>query len=171
MAVGLTLMLVRPLGAAAAATGGHTEAFVVTFCASPDNDAPGTTTTACPAVHQHAGGTGTFADPMTPASDRYELPVGTVVHSPAPVPAVMSSGASAVESVTGSESAQSPAPSTSVAPPAFPAAPTSFAGSSPRERLAGSGRSVLAPMILGAMLLGLGLVALVIAVRRSTRHR
>jgi hypothetical protein len=55
----------------------------VTFYAGYDNDPPGSTEIAHPNDrHPSAGGTGTFEDPITLASDPRELPVGAVVYEP-----------------------------------------------------------------------------------------
>ncbi|MGE3287067.1 MAG: hypothetical protein AB7J32_13330 [Pseudonocardia sp.] len=55
----------------------------VTFYAGADNDPPGSSEIAHPnGRHQTAGGTGTWADPLTLATDPDELPVGTVVYVP-----------------------------------------------------------------------------------------
>jgi len=55
----------------------------VTFYGGPDNDPPGSTDIAYPnGRHGSAGGTGTYADPITLATDPRELPPGTVVYAP-----------------------------------------------------------------------------------------
>ncbi len=55
----------------------------VTFYGAGDNDPPGSSAIAHPnARHPEAGGTGTYADPVTLASDARELAVGTVVYDP-----------------------------------------------------------------------------------------
>src|SRR5712692_6248061 len=59
----------------------------MTFYGWPDNDPPGNTT-AYPhsqfpsAIHDSAGGTGTYVDPITMASDPAEWPVGTKLYVP-----------------------------------------------------------------------------------------
>ncbi|ODU03818.1 MAG: hypothetical protein ABS81_12830 [Pseudonocardia sp. SCN 72-86] len=56
---------------------------LVTFYAAADNDPPGSTDIAHPSDrHRTAGGTGTFDDPITMATDVREIPVGGVVYSP-----------------------------------------------------------------------------------------
>lgn len=55
----------------------------VTFYGAADNDPPGSTTIEFPQVHQAAGGTGTYADPITFATaydDTY--PPGTRIYVP-----------------------------------------------------------------------------------------
>ena len=55
----------------------------VTFYGGPDNDPPGSTDIAYPnGRHAIAGGTGSYADPVTLASDPRELPPGTLVYYP-----------------------------------------------------------------------------------------
>src|SRR5262249_43801558 len=48
----------------------------------PDNDPPGTAAIAHPVLHQQAGGTGTYEDPITFASDPRDLPFGTIIYVP-----------------------------------------------------------------------------------------
>lgn len=55
--------------------------FLVTLYGWPDNSPPGGDI-AYPVLHDSAGGTGTYADPVTFATDRSELPVGTKVYVP-----------------------------------------------------------------------------------------
>jgi hypothetical protein len=56
---------------------------IVTFYAAYDNDPPGSTTIAYPNDrHPDAGGTGTFTDPLTLATDPRVLAVGTIVYYP-----------------------------------------------------------------------------------------
>jgi hypothetical protein len=56
---------------------------IVTFYAALDNDPPGSSTIAFPGTrHSEAGGTGTFDDPLTLASDPSKLKVGTIVYYP-----------------------------------------------------------------------------------------
>jgi hypothetical protein len=53
----------------------------VTFYGGPDNDPPGSTDIAYPnGRHGAAAGTGSYADPVTLATDPRELPPGTVVY-------------------------------------------------------------------------------------------
>lgn len=68
---------------AAPGPAGKTWMTTVTFYAAPDNDPPGSRTISHPARHSQAGGTGTFADPITMASDPREIAVGTVIYYPA----------------------------------------------------------------------------------------
>jgi hypothetical protein len=56
---------------------------VVTFYGAGDNDPPGSRDIAHPnALHSSAGGTGTYANPISLASDRREIAVGTRVYYP-----------------------------------------------------------------------------------------
>lgn len=56
---------------------------VVTFYGAADNDPPGSTEIAHPnAHHRAAGGTGTYADPLSLAADPRAIPVGTRVYYP-----------------------------------------------------------------------------------------
>jgi hypothetical protein len=67
--------------------GSTTRSFYVTLYGWPDNSPPGGAI-AYPkgdgnsTLHNTAGGTGTFADPVTYATDKAELPVGTKVYYP-----------------------------------------------------------------------------------------
>ena len=55
----------------------------VTFYGAADNDPPGSTEIAHPNDrHQEAGGTGTYADPLSLAADPRAIPVGTRVYYP-----------------------------------------------------------------------------------------
>ncbi len=54
-------------------------ALEVTFYGAPDNDPPGGTI-AHPVKHRLAGGVGTWADPVTFASDTSEFPVGSRIY-------------------------------------------------------------------------------------------
>ena len=63
-------------------TGGTTQTGVyITLYGWPDNDPPGGAI-AYPDIHQTAGGTGTYADPITFASDIREIPAGTRIYIP-----------------------------------------------------------------------------------------
>jgi len=78
--VGLTV----PSGTARAST---TVNFLVTLYGWPDNSPPGNAiaypaSDGNPDLHNVASGTGTFADPITYATDKAELPIGTVVYYP-----------------------------------------------------------------------------------------
>jgi len=56
---------------------------VITFYGAADNDPPGSTEIAYPnAHHRAAGGTGTYADPLSLAADPRAIPVGTRVYYP-----------------------------------------------------------------------------------------
>lgn len=69
--------------AVSAAPSGYARTFV-TFYAAYDNDPPGSTEIAYGNErHAQAGGTGTFDDPMTLATDPNEIPPGTVIYYPA----------------------------------------------------------------------------------------
>src|SRR5205085_874199 len=75
----------RVLNAIAATTfaiptgAGQTITMTVTGYGWPDNS-PSGTAIAYPQVQQEAGGTGTYADPITFATDPNELAVGTVIY-------------------------------------------------------------------------------------------
>lgn len=63
---------------------GTTAAVKITFYGSYDNDPKGSLAIANPVIHQEAGGTGTFEDPLTfasPAGDG-EYPFGTKIYVP-----------------------------------------------------------------------------------------
>jgi hypothetical protein len=67
--------------------GSTTRSFYVTLYGWPDNSPPGGAiaypkSDGNPTLHNTAGGTGTFADPVTYATDKAELPVGTKVYYP-----------------------------------------------------------------------------------------
>ncbi|MGZ5971309.1 MAG: hypothetical protein ACXWP4_26750 [Polyangiales bacterium] len=53
----------------------------VTFYGWPDNDPPGPAI-AYPKIHSSAGGTGTYADPITFATAAAEFPAGTILYVP-----------------------------------------------------------------------------------------
>lgn len=53
----------------------------VTFYGWPDNSPPGAAI-AYPVIHSQAGGTGTYNDPVTFATDQNEFPPGTIVYVP-----------------------------------------------------------------------------------------
>jgi 3D (Asp-Asp-Asp) domain-containing protein len=74
-----------PRRVTSSATGrpGRMWSVVVTFYGAADNDPPGSTEIAHPnALHSSAGGTGTYANPVSLASDRRAIPVGTRVYYP-----------------------------------------------------------------------------------------
>jgi hypothetical protein len=82
----LTTIALTTLGLTAAAGSAHaddssTQNFMVTLYGWPDNSPPGDAI-AYPTDHNVAGGTGTFDDPITFATDQDELPAGTVVYYP-----------------------------------------------------------------------------------------
>jgi hypothetical protein len=79
-----TLGLMAATGSAQAST---TRNFLVTLYGWPDNSPPGNAI-AYPAnegyhtKHNAAGGIGTYANPITYATDQAELPIGTIVYYP-----------------------------------------------------------------------------------------
>ncbi len=64
-----------------AAGGGTTTNMMVTWYGFPDNSPPGTAIQ-FPQIHSHAGGTGTFADPITFATDPRLFAPGSIVYLP-----------------------------------------------------------------------------------------
>lgn len=68
-------------GPASAATPHDTRSFYVTLYGWPDNSPPGGAI-AYPQIHSSAGGTGTYSDPITFATDQNELAPGTIVYYP-----------------------------------------------------------------------------------------
>jgi hypothetical protein len=68
-------------GSTAAYAASSTQKVWLTFYGWYDNTPPGAAI-AYPQIHQTAGGTGTYADPITFASDKSEEPPGTVVYVP-----------------------------------------------------------------------------------------
>ncbi len=64
-----------------ASDGGHLMTMYVTFYGWADNSPPGGAI-AYPTIHRTAGGTGTYADPITFATDRAELAPGTILYVP-----------------------------------------------------------------------------------------
>jgi hypothetical protein len=83
--VSLTLLgLALPSGTAKAST---TINFLVTLYGWPDNSPPGDAIAypedeGYPTIHNVASGTGTYANPITFATDQAELPIGTIVYYP-----------------------------------------------------------------------------------------
>lgn len=76
-----------PPADAADAGAGRMQAVYLTFYGWPDNSPPGNAiaypkSDGFPTVHNGAGGTGTYADPITFATDQAELPVGTRLFAP-----------------------------------------------------------------------------------------
>jgi 3D (Asp-Asp-Asp) domain-containing protein len=54
----------------------------ITFYAARDNDPPGSRVIAYPTLHREAGGTGTFADPLTFAAAAGSFKPGTKIYVP-----------------------------------------------------------------------------------------
>lgn len=84
MVVGLAVGLVGHAPTAQAST---TRTFLVTLYGWPDNSPPGADiaypkSDDNPTIHNSAGGTGTYSDPITYATDKSELAVGTKVYYP-----------------------------------------------------------------------------------------
>ena len=76
--------LVAATGTAKAST---TTSFLVTLYGWPDNSPPGNAIAypadgGYPTIHNAAGGTGTYSDPVTFATDQAELPIGSIVYYP-----------------------------------------------------------------------------------------
>jgi 3D (Asp-Asp-Asp) domain-containing protein len=74
-------------GAPTADSGGTVMSVYVTFYGWADNDPPGGAiaypkSDGYPTLHETAGGTGTYADPITFATDKAEFPVGTILYVP-----------------------------------------------------------------------------------------
>jgi hypothetical protein len=61
---------------------GQARKFFVTFYGARDNDPPGSRDIAYPVIHKQADGKGTRADPITFATSKDELPIGTVAYYP-----------------------------------------------------------------------------------------
>ena len=77
----------HPDGSTGDASAGRTQSVYMTFYGWPDNSPPGGAIAypkngGFPTVHNTAGGTGTYADPITFATDKAELPVGTLLFVP-----------------------------------------------------------------------------------------
>jgi hypothetical protein len=87
LAGGTMTLALTTLGVTAVTAPAHadTGTFLVTLYGWPDNSPPGNAI-AYPAsggyntIHDAAGGTGTYSDPITFATDQAELPVGTIVY-------------------------------------------------------------------------------------------
>ena len=81
---------ISQVGAATTATSAPastTHSFYVTLYGWPDNSPPGADIAypkngGYPTLHNSAGGTGTYADPITYASDKSETPAGTKIYVP-----------------------------------------------------------------------------------------
>jgi hypothetical protein len=74
-------------GSTSDAAPGRTQAVYMTFYGWPDNSPPGGAIAypkngGFPTVHNAEGGTGTYADPITFATDEAEFPVGTLLFAP-----------------------------------------------------------------------------------------
>jgi hypothetical protein len=69
-------------GQGATGPAGRSMSAKITFYAAYDNDPAGSTQIAYPSVHSEAGGTGTFADPVTMASDADQIAPGTRIYYP-----------------------------------------------------------------------------------------
>jgi hypothetical protein len=72
---------------AGAGEAGTMQTVEMTFYGWADNSPPGNAIAypkngGFPTIHDAAGGTGTYADPITYATDKSELPVGTIVYAP-----------------------------------------------------------------------------------------
>lgn len=64
-------------------TASGTAQVAITFYGASDNDPPGSTDIAYPnSRHGSAGGTGSYGDPITLATDPRELPAGSIVYVP-----------------------------------------------------------------------------------------
>ena len=86
LVAGLTALLLVLAGitvalSSSAEAAGTTRDFLVTLYGWPDNSPPGAAI-AYPDVHQTAGGEGTYADPVTFATDEAELAPGTIIYYP-----------------------------------------------------------------------------------------
>ncbi|QMU69428.1 hypothetical protein [Streptacidiphilus sp. P02-A3a] len=85
LAVALALFGVT--ASATTASASTTRNYLVTLYGWPDNSPPGNAIAypeneGYPTIHNVASGTGTYADPITFATDEAELPVGTIVYYP-----------------------------------------------------------------------------------------
>jgi hypothetical protein len=65
---------------------GRSQSVTMTFYGWPDNSPPGNAIAypksgGFPTIHDGAGGTGTYAEPITFATDQAELPVGTLLYA------------------------------------------------------------------------------------------
>ena len=87
---GLLTLALAGFGLFASATSAQastTRNFLVTLYGWPDNSPPGNdiaypASDGNPTIHDAAGGTGTYSDPITYATDKAELPIGTKVYYP-----------------------------------------------------------------------------------------
>jgi chitosanase len=62
--------------------GATTAKYYVTLYGAHDNTPADSRDIAYPVIHDEAGGTGTYQDPLTFATDKAELPVGTIIYYP-----------------------------------------------------------------------------------------
>jgi hypothetical protein len=80
-------VFVAVTGAASPAGASTTGNYLVTFYGYPDNSPPGAQIAypqngGNPTIHNEASGVGTYADPVTFATDKSEIPVGTRIYVP-----------------------------------------------------------------------------------------
>ncbi len=83
----LAVLSFAMLAAAPAQATSSTRDFLVTLYGWPDNSPPGNAVAypkngGNPTLHDAAGGVGTYANPITFATDKSELPVGTIIYYP-----------------------------------------------------------------------------------------
>ncbi|MFD0635984.1 hypothetical protein ACFQ9X_34865 [Catenulispora yoronensis] len=121
LCLGLGAALGLFAGPAQAAGSATTEQTFLTFYGWWDNTPPGGDIS-YPQIHQTAGGTGTYSDPITFATDSSEQPPGTIVYVPA--------SRSTSSWRTAATSAPRTGPAT--APTAVPTCGTSTCGSAAR---------------------------------------
>jgi len=79
--IALLTAVVAMLAGAPSAGASTTQKAYLTFYGYWDNTPPGSAI-AYPQIHQTAGGTGTYADPITFATDKSELAPGTIIYVP-----------------------------------------------------------------------------------------
>ncbi len=90
LAIGLLAVALTLLGltvSSATARASTTRNFLVTMYGWPDNSPPGNDIAypengGYPTIHNVASGVGTYANPITYATDKAELPIGTIVYYP-----------------------------------------------------------------------------------------
>jgi hypothetical protein len=85
--LGVTLVLLGVTISTGVARASTTTNFLVTLYGWPDNSPPGNAIAypedeGYPTIHDAAGGTGTYSDPITFATDQAELPIGSIVYYP-----------------------------------------------------------------------------------------
>ncbi|QUQ64697.1 hypothetical protein [Kutzneria sp. CA-103260] len=78
----LGLMTPAAVANAQSAAPAENQSMLVTLYGALDNDPPGSAAIAYPHKHEQAGGTGTYADPVTFATDKAEMAPGTIVYYP-----------------------------------------------------------------------------------------